>query len=178
MAFFNLFLNTCVSSFCQLYVLQTKKFGVLLLMFLTKVKFVYVFSNFKQYIGRRRPNRTDGTRDEESIDLIQGTPIETINRAQRPKHVFEKAKNFLSKEGLVVITGVQGSGKTFLAKSLVNDLEKGSNLKCIWISNIEEINQCELEEEADIYVFDGLFYELQEERKFKDTMQYLKKNNK
>lgn len=142
-------------------------------MFLTKVKLVYVFSHFKQYIGRRQPNRNDGTRDEESIDLMQGTPIETTNRAQRPKNVFDKAKDFLTKEGLVVITGVQGSGKTFLAKSLVDDLHMEGNIK--ESSVICSLSQLYFgaSDKIDIYIIDDIFYELQLQEKFKETLEAL-----
>lgn len=142
-------------------------------MFLTKVKLVYVFSHFKQYIGRRQPNRNVGTRNEESIDLIQGTPIETTNRAQRQKNVFDKAKDFLTKECMVVITGVQGSGKTILAKSLVNDLHMDGNIK-------ERSVICSLSQlyfgasdKIDIYIIDDIFYELQLYEKFKETLDAL-----
>lgn len=122
---------------------------------------------------RRQPNRNDGTRDEESIDLMQGTPIETTNRAQRPQNVFDKAKNFLTKEGMVVITGVQGSGKTFLAKSLVDDLHMDGNIK--EISMIFSISQLYFgaSDKIDIYIIDDIFYELQLYEKFKETLEAL-----
>ncbi|XP_052679303.1 uncharacterized protein LOC128160077 [Crassostrea angulata] len=142
-------------------------------MFLTKVKLVYVFSHFKQYIGRRQPNRNVGTRDEESIDLMQGTPIEITNRAQRPKNVFDKAKDFLTKEGMVVITGVQGSGKTFLAKSLVNDLHMDGNIKeCSKICSLSQL-YVGASDKIDIYIIDDIFYELQLYEKFKETLEAL-----
>lgn len=64
-------------------------------MFLTKVKLIYLFSHFKQYVGRRQPKKNDGTRDEESIDLMQGTPIEASNKVQRTKLCLIKRKTFL-----------------------------------------------------------------------------------
>lgn len=80
---------------------------------------------------------------------------------------------------MVVITGVQGSGKTLLAKELAADLKK-KETKIVWISNIIELiqNQTKLLGEFDIYVFDGIFYEIQMDEKLEDTIKAAKEYSK
>lgn len=128
------------------------------------------FSHFKQYLDRRQPQRNNFKRDEESIDLMQQTATETSKQVQRPRDMFDKAKNFLIKKRMVVITGVQGSGKTFLAKSLANDLqEDGKIMNRSTICSINEL-QWGTSEKIDIYIIDEIFYELQLYEKFKETL--------
>lgn len=131
------------------------------------------FSHFKQYLDRRQPQRNNFKGDEESIDLMQQTATETSKQVQRPRDMFDKAKNFLNKKRMVVITGVQGSGKTFLAKSLANDLqEDGKIMNCSTICSINEL-QWGTSEKIDIYIIDEIFYELQLYEKFKETLKAL-----
>lgn len=71
---------------------------------------------------------------------------------------------------MAVITGVQGSGKTFLAKSLVKDLQKdGKLMDSSLICSINEL-QWGTSKEIDIYIIDELFYELQLNENFKKTL--------
>lgn len=86
------------------------------------------------------------------------------------------ANEYLKDQKMVVITGIQGSGKTYLATSIADDLGKtGKKKKIVWISNIKEL----LEEErkmtrnVDMYIFDGIFYELQSEQAFNETLDAL-----
>lgn len=79
---------------------------------------------------------------------------------------------------MVLITGVQGSGKTYLAKLLVNNLKKnGSKTECFWISNLKQLRELQSESirEINIYVFDGVFYELQTDQKLRDAIKDLEK---
>lgn len=112
---------------------------------------------------------------EESKDLLKDRAF-TSNKAEEQSNSFNEARKYLDQKKMVVITGVQGSGKTFLAKSLVTDLIKNeTEMKSVWISNSELLqNQIKSIREFDIYVFDGIFYELQIDGRVKDTIKVLK----
>lgn len=91
----------------------------------------------------------------------------------RPTNLFDKAKNLLIQKGMVVITGVQGSGKTFLAKSLVDSLQKdGSITDSVLISSFRQL-QWGPSRKVDIYIIDDIFHELQLYEKFKETLETL-----
>lgn len=74
---------------------------------------------------------------------------------------------------MAVITGVQGSGKTFIAKSLVNGLQKhGMKMDSIWICNLDQLHQTQSGKE-EVFIIDGIFFELQLYGNFKETLNTL-----
>lgn len=112
---------------------------------------------------------------EENKNLLKDK-ADAVNMAEKQSKSYKQARKYLDKKTMVAITGVQGSGKTFLAKLLVTDLKKnGKDMKSNWISNFSELLQVTQKSigEFDIYVFDGTFYELQLDEKVKETMESL-----
>lgn len=110
---------------------------------------------------------------EETNDLLENA--DKSNKVEKLTS-FNQAKDFLTKEKCVVITGVQGSGKTFLAERLVNDLKiNRSEIKVAWISNLTALRQEQKlsTRRKDIYVFDGIFNELQSYQECQDTVEEL-----
>lgn len=104
---------------------------------------------------------------------MQGPASETLNTVKELSNSFEKAKNFLIRKRMVVITGVQGSGKTFLAKSLANVLQNdGKILESNWMCNLNHLHK-EPSGKADIIIIDNIFFELQSYEKFKETFDAL-----
>lgn len=121
-------------------------------------------------LGRQQSSKHNDKRQEESKDLMEKTDTETPNAVKEPTNVFHKAKNLLIQKRMVVITGVQGSGKTFLAKSLVNDLQKdGNKMNSVWICKLDQLQQVP-SENVDIFILEELFDELQLYDKFKETL--------
>lgn len=109
------------------------------------------------------------------------TTKETARKEEKPACLFDQAKMFLIQKKMVVITGVPGSGKTFLAKSLVNELHKNSyKMKSVLICNLDQLQQVhsgnvdQLQrgpgEQEKIYIIDDIFHELQKHDKFAETL--------
>lgn len=111
---------------------------------------------------------------DESRDLIQEK--ETVYKANEADESFIKAKGFLENHNRVVITGVQGAGKTYLANSLVDDLENRRDVKSVWISNLSPVHgdKEKLNSQGNVFIFDEIFYESQEETHFTNTFEVIK----
>nr|XP_022302984.1 uncharacterized protein LOC111110674 isoform X2 [Crassostrea virginica]XP_022302985.1 uncharacterized protein LOC111110674 isoform X2 [Crassostrea virginica]XP_022302986.1 uncharacterized protein LOC111110674 isoform X2 [Crassostrea virginica] len=120
------------------------------------------------YFHRRKwSQHSDGLPPEsESIELIN----EDSEKSEKEKNIsFEKAKHYLEEKTRVVITGVQGTGKTYLAESLVSDMVKNRReLREMWISNFSQLleEQSKPARNVDLYILDDIFYELQLESEF------------
>lgn len=113
-------------------------------------------------------NRKQSDGPEEFIDLLN----EKDDTAE-PSLSFIQALGFFCNRRMVLITGVQGSGKTFLARLLVNDLKKNEcKREMFWISNLTELRELQTKsiKEMNIYVFDGVFYELQTDKKLREAV--------
>lgn len=112
---------------------------------------------------------------------MQETTRETARKEEKPACLFDQARMFLIQKKMVVITGVPGSGKTFLAKSLVNELQKnGYKMKTVLICNLDQLQQVhsgnvdQLQrgpgDKVNIYIIDDIFHELQKHDKFAETL--------
>lgn len=112
---------------------------------------------------------------------MQDTTKETARKEEKQACLFDRAKRLLIQNKMVVITGVPGSGKTFLAKSLVNELQKnGYKMKTVLICNLDQLQQVhsgnvdQLQrgpgEQENIYIIDDIFRELQKHDKFVETL--------
>nr|XP_034307506.1 uncharacterized protein LOC117682956 isoform X2 [Crassostrea gigas] len=151
-----------------------------------------VLAGIMFYKRRRQPSKNNGKQEEESLDLMQETTRETARIEEKPACLFDQAKMFLIQKKMVVITGVPGSGKTFLAKSLVNELQKnGYKMKKVLICNLDQLqqghsgneeqlqqghsgNEDQLQrgpgDKVNIYIIDDIFHELQNHDEIKETL--------
>lgn len=89
---------------------------IITLAMLTLVTIVFV-AGLLFFKFRRRSSKNNISRKEDSEDLLQDTATKTLTKVKKLTNSFDQARNLLIQKGMVVITGVQGSGKTFLVKS-------------------------------------------------------------
>ena len=78
---------------------------------------------------------------------------------------FGSSRRALRTERFVVITGIQGAGKTFLAERLY---EKCIDCEKVWIRQLNQFPEQKVDQKGRIsYFLDDLFYELQSEEEVK-----------
>ena len=89
--------------------------------------------------------------------------------------MFHQAQEILDKNNRILITGVQGAGKTYLAKCLVAELGKnGKKMEKVWISNLTQLRaKINKPIPEDIFILDEIFYELQTESRVMETFKVL-----
>ena len=78
---------------------------------------------------------------------------------------FGRSCRALRTERLVVITGIQGAGKTFLAERLY---EKCKDCEKVWIRQLNQFPEEDDQHGRISYFLDDLFYELQSEEEVKE----------
>ena len=111
---------------------------------------------------------------DESRNLVKRT-VETEHKADESNKSFHQAKKILNDHNRILITGVQGAGKTYLAQSLVAEFgKKGKKLEKVWISNLNQLSAKQNEPTGeDILILDEIFYELQTKSRVMETFNEL-----
>ena len=100
---------------------------------------------------------------------------ESEHKADGSNKSFHEAQKILDKHNRILITGVQGAGKTYLAKFLVAELgKKGGKLGNVWISNLTQLREKQNKQTPkDIFILDKIFYELQTKSMVMETFNAL-----
>ncbi|XP_062598348.1 uncharacterized protein LOC134259760 [Saccostrea cucullata] len=107
-------------------------------------------------LKRRRKNKNEKD-PEEGIAMLD-TPEPDDERS------FSRAQRALRTERFVVITGIQGAGKTYLAKRLCD--EWLTEEKCVWVTDPNAFTV--LSNFESPFVLDDLFHELMSEDKVRE----------
>lgn len=79
-------------------------------------------------LGRTKSPQNDAMGLEENKDLLKDK-AGAVNMAEEQSKSSKQARKYLDKKNMVAITGVQGSGKSFLVKLLVTDLKKSETVR-------------------------------------------------
>ena len=129
-------------------------------------------------LGRRRLFRNTNRKLKTETDRNESKKLvrdKSENQAYESYDSFLQAKKILNKHNRILITGVQGVGKTYLAKSLVAELgKKGKKLETVWISNLAQLRAKQKERTIeDIFILDEIFYELQAKSNVIETFDVL-----
>nr|XP_022301988.1 uncharacterized protein LOC111109988 [Crassostrea virginica] len=111
---------------------------------------------------------------DESRKLVKRA-VESEHKADKSNKSFHQAKKILDEHNRLLITGVQGAGKTYLAKSLVAELgKKGKKMEKVWISNLTQLRAKQNKQSPeDIFILDEIFYELQTNSRVMETFKAL-----
>ncbi|XP_062594042.1 uncharacterized protein LOC134255525 [Saccostrea cucullata] len=127
--------------------------------------------NYKSnYVYRGNSSREIPTSEQDggegiNLSLLMDTSNDT----------FTRARSCLATKRFVVLRGVQGSGKTYLAKKLADNINQISNTKCQvhWIHDVLENGIPRLTNKA-LFVLDDMFYELQSKDEIQGLIEKVK----
>ncbi|XP_062594043.1 uncharacterized protein LOC134255526 [Saccostrea cucullata] len=113
------------------------------------------------YFQRRIPTTDHDEEEDINLSLLKDTSNDTYTRAG----------SCLATKRFVVLRGVHGSGKTYLAKQLADNINQISKTKCQvqWIYDVFENGIPRLTNKA-LFVLDDIFYELQSKDEIQKTI--------
>nr|XP_022301522.1 uncharacterized protein LOC111109619 isoform X2 [Crassostrea virginica] len=130
--------------------------GVVLGLIFGILGLLLVIFSFIFYYRRKKKSKSESRDPEERIAMLEISDNKTaLGRSCRA----------LRTERFVVIIGIQGAGKTYLAERLC---EKCNDCEKVWIRQLNQFPEEEVDQKGRIsYFLDDLFYELQSEEKVK-----------
>ncbi|XP_061175930.1 uncharacterized protein LOC133184871 [Saccostrea echinata] len=114
------------------------------------------------FLIKRNKQSTNKQDDEESgaILPLMGTPVDTI----------PAALNCLDTNRFVVLKGISGSGKTYVAKNIAESIEGKNRLQTKWVNDTDEIKHLSFKSKKMMLILDDIFYELQPKAEVNTTI--------